>query len=137
MILGLLPATTYHFRIQSQYASGNTATSSDQIVVTLALPDTTPPVISALTATPSSMNATVNWTTNEPGTTKVYYSTVTPLVLTATSTLSMENVTLVTDHSLLLTGLTATTTYYFAAESRDASGNVATSSEQTFTTTGL
>jgi len=137
MILGLLPATTYHFRIQSQDASGNTATSSDQIVVTLALPDTTPPVISALTATPSSMNATVNWTTNEPGTTKVYYSTVTPLVLTATSTLSMENVTLVTDHSLLLTGLTATTTYYFAAESRDASGNVATSSEQTFTTTGL
>jgi chitodextrinase len=41
---------------------------------------------------------------------------------------------LVTSHSITLTGLTASTTYNFQVSSADASGNIAASGNQTFTT---
>jgi aryl-phospho-beta-D-glucosidase BglC (GH1 family) len=45
---------------------------------------------------------------------------------------------LLTSHSIVLSGLTASTTYHYAVVSTDAAGNAATSSDKTFTTqTGL
>ena len=86
--------------------------------------DTTPPVISAVSAAPGTggTTATITWTTNEPATSRVDYGTA-PDALTQNAT----NGALVTSHSLPLTGLTAGTTYYYRVTSVDAATNSATS----------
>ena len=84
--------------------------------------DLTPPVITNLLATPSSSGeATINWTTNELANSLVIYGTE------ATNlSLSTSDINLVTAHSLSLTGLSPSTTYYYRVTSTDNSGNSAT-----------
>ncbi len=93
-------------------------------------PDTTPPTISNVQANPSFDSATITWTTDEASTSVVYYGT------SSTSlTQQAQGASSVTSHSVSLTGLTATTTYYYKVESADAAGNVSTSAVYSFTTT--
>ena len=94
--------------------------------------DSTAPVISAITSSTASTTATISWTTNEASTSKVKYATE-PLAA-ADSIESVSDPDLVTSHSLTLTDLTASTTYYFSVWSQDGSGNATTGSEQTFST---
>lgn len=94
--------------------------------------DTTAPVINNLNASPSTTSAVVAWNTNEASTSRIYFAT--DSLETTSSTSSAFNNTLVTSHSLSLTGLSASTTYYYYIESADASNNMATSSEHTFKT---
>ncbi len=110
------------------------ATSTQQSFTTQALPapDVTPPVISAILATPTTTSAVIGWSTNEASSSEVVYATQ-PLA-TATSTQSVSNASLVTSHSLTLTSLTASTTYYFLVKSSDAAGNTASSTQQSFLT---
>lgn len=94
--------------------------------------DTVAPVISAVSATStSSSTATVVWTTDELSTSRVYYGTIFPI---STSTAaSVASSALVTAHAVPLAGLVASTTYFYVAQSEDASGNgaaLATSSQQ-------
>lgn len=133
-IEGLEANTAYYTIVVSTDRAGNTATSSQISFTTSGAPDTAKPVISSITTQNiGSSTATINWVTNESATSKVYYGTTSPLNLGSASALS--NATLVINHSLNLTGLSASTTYYFVAESKDAANNTATSSEQSFTTT--
>ena len=132
-ITGLTSNTVYHFQVKSKDAAGNLATSTDQTFITL-VPDTTPPIISSIFSTVSSTSATISWTTNEPTTSKVYYSLTSPIDLNSASTKSEAS--LVLNHSLNLTGLNSSSTYYFVAESTDASNNTAFSSQQSFVTLG-
>lgn len=92
-------------------------------------PDETPPIISGVSAVPGSLSATINWTTDEAATTEVLYGT-SPDSLDQTYSGS----SLVMTHSASLTGLSALTTYYFRARSRDAAGNTSTTEVQSFTT---
>ncbi len=93
-------------------------------------PDTTPPVISALTATPDADGtATVTWTTDEPATSTVEYG-----IDGGPLDQSAGTPTPVTGHSVTLTGLQAGTTYAFRAVSTDGSSNTRTSATDTFTT---
>ncbi|MEK7584073.1 MAG: fibronectin type III domain-containing protein, partial [Patescibacteria group bacterium] len=109
--------------------TNNTATST---VTVVAPPDTTAPVITGPTvANLTATSTTINWTTNEAGTSSVQYG------LTSAYGSSVATSTLVTSHSLLLTGLTASTTYHFMVSSADAVGNTATSSDQTFKTNSV
>ncbi len=133
-LAGLLPSTLYHYQVRSKDGVGNLATSTDQTFTTLAAPDTTAPFISSVTVTPSSTSATIAWTTNESSTSKVYYGTVNPVDPNATSTLSVSDGTLVSPHSLNLSALATSTTYYFLVESADAAANKATSSGSFATT---
>lgn len=95
--------------------------------------DTTPPVISSVSASSvGSTTATVSWATNEAASSKVYYATSTPLDFTAAS--MAANASLVTSHALDLSGLMASSTYYYAVTSADAAGNTATSSTGSFMT---
>lgn len=133
-ISGLLSNTTYHFRVNSKDASNNLATSGDMTFTTTAPADTTAPVISGTAVSAiGSTTATVAWSTSEAATGKVYYGPVNPLILS--SAINVENTSLVAGHSFGLTGLTASTTYYYVAESKDAGNNVGTSSQGSFTTT--
>lgn len=96
--------------------------------------DTTAPVISgAAVSNIATTSATVSWTTNENATGKVYYSTVSPVNLGTALTMSSGSLT--TGHSFGLTILSASTTYFYVLESKDAANNTATTPAQSFTTT--
>ncbi len=96
--------------------------------------DTVSPLISNIVATSTKdTSVDIKWETNEASTSKVYYSTSTP-VLAVSATSFIEDTALVNSHTINLTGLTASTTYYFLVESTDTSGNTAKSQEGSFTT---
>lgn len=130
-ITDLATSTTYHFRVLSKDAAGNLAISGD-FTFTTATPDITPPIISGVSALPAALTATVYWSTNEPATSKVYYSTTSPVAL-GTAPLVSNNA-FVTIHALGLSGLSTSTTYYLVIESKDAANNMATTTAS-FTTT--
>jgi TolA-binding protein len=131
---GLATGTTYYFVIGAADAALNASLSAQGSFVTNAVvADTVAPVISALSAVPTgSTTATVAWTTNEVADSVVYFSTTSPLS-TATAG-SASNGTLLTNHSVNLASLTASTTYYIVVASKDAVNNLATSSQTSFTT---
>lgn len=133
LIGGLTPSTTYHYRVWSKDANGNTASSTDATFATPALPDIASPIITDIhTSNLATSSVSIVWTTNETSDSKVYYSTSSPVNLSIAATAS--NSALVVSHSLNLTGLNASTTYYYVVSSKDASNNIATSSTQSVTT---
>jgi len=92
--------------------------------------DTTPPVISNVShGTPGTTSATITWTLSETSTNNwVGYGTADTLGSWAT------NETDTTSASVSLSGLAASTLYYYAAWSVDASNNSTNSSTNSFTT---
>ena len=96
--------------------------------------DTTAPEISEVTATSTGVTSTnITWLTDEESDSKVWYGTSTPLEIT-TSTLMVDSDDLVLDHNLMISDLTASTTYYYLVSSTDEEDNTATSDEYSFTT---
>lgn len=137
-LTGLDPNTKYYIRPHAHDNEGNDGFAPESFFATLAMggaattTDTTAPVISGISASPVGMTtATVNWTTNEAATSRVYYGTISPVSVT---TPQFSSTTLVVAHAAALTGLTAGTTYYYVVGSTDAAGNVATSAQRSFTT---
>jgi hypothetical protein len=103
------------------------------IAITRGTPDTTPPVISAISvASITATGATITWTTDEPADSQVEYGPTT--AYGASSTLDPSPVT---THSVTITGLTASALYHFRVKSRDTASNLATSGDFTFTTTAV
>ena len=97
--------------------------------------DTVAPVISSvITDNIATTSARIRWTTDEAADSNVWYGTTTP-VTTAAPTLHVFSIALVGAHDINLSGLTASTTYYFILTSRDATGNTATSTQSSFVTT--
>ncbi len=93
--------------------------------------DASAPVISDITASATGTSAIISWTTDEPATGKVVFST--SALADALNPGSVVDSATTTAHSMELTGLTASTLYYYMVESADAAGNIATSSELSFT----
>ncbi|MGA9772457.1 MAG: fibronectin type III domain-containing protein, partial [Blastocatellia bacterium] len=125
------PNTAGSYVVNAASASSPSVKASAFVTVT-GTPDTTPPVISSVTATNvTASGATINWTTNEPSDTQVEYGTT-----SSYGSLSTQNPTLVTSHSVAFAGLASGTLYHYRARSKDAAGNVARSSDFTFTTSG-
>jgi hypothetical protein len=96
--------------------------------------DSTAPTPSSVTASSTAgTTAGISWTTGEAASTKVVfgltesYSSTTP---------ERDTSPRVTSHFQRLSPLAPCTTYHYAAVSRDAAGNAATSSDATFTTEG-
>ncbi|MBI4368418.1 MAG: fibronectin type III domain-containing protein, partial [Candidatus Omnitrophica bacterium] len=86
------------------------------------LPDTTPPTISAVASSSiTSSAATITWTTNEASDSQVQYRVQGQTTWTNTTL----NTSLVTSHSVSLTGLNASTTYEYQVKSKDQAGNLA------------
>jgi len=93
-------------------------------------PDTTAPIITNVNATSiSSSRATIVWDTDELANSSVNFGTNTSLGTIVPSG------SLVTSHSVLLTGLTNNTLHFYNVTSCDASGNCATEGNFNFTTT--
>ncbi len=113
------------------YASGggfpNATYNSANYWVDLVFATSKGPLISGVTASPSTTSATITWSTDEASTSRVDYGT-------SSSSLSSNVVdsTLVTAHSLTVSGLAAGTTYYFRVTSVDAASNTSTSPSTNF-----
>ncbi len=94
------------------------------------LPDTTPPIISAVNSSGiTATGVTINWSTNEPSDTRVEYG-----LTTAYGTFTTLATNLVMAHAQPLPGLTASTLYHYRVHSKDATGNAAVSADFTLTT---
>lgn len=125
---GLTASTLYHYRARSADGSSNISYSDDQTFTTSAVPDTTAPVVSSISTTTTETTVTVTWTTDEAASSRVDYGATVSYGTASTSA------TLVTSHSVTITGLTAGTTYYFRVQSADANSNTVNSSDHTVQT---
>src|SRR4029077_13078681 len=92
--------------------------------------DTTPPVISGVTASPTGTGAVITWTTNEPSTSQVEYGTTS--AYGSSTTLDSSKVV---SHSQAISGLTTGQGDHYRVISSDAPGNTSVSGDQTFTPT--
>jgi hypothetical protein len=114
----------------NQYLSSGYNSSDDVISMFAVSAPVTQPVISAVAAgSVSSSGATITWTTSTASSSQVAYGGTTSYGST-----SPLNSALVTSHSVVLSGLAASTTYHFQVLSRDAQGNLAASADFTFST---
>jgi hypothetical protein len=126
-LTGLTPGTTYDYDVVSVNGSSTSATSAN---FTFATTTPAPPVISAVTSSGiTSTTATITWTTDQPASSRVAYGTT-----TSYGTQSTLDSTLVTAHTVTLTGLTPGTSYDYAVTSVNGSGTSATSTNFTFST---
>jgi hypothetical protein len=91
--------------------------------------DATPPVISNIKVISSTNSATITWTTDEPATSHVEYGRD-----LGYEDGTVNDNTLMTAHTIELTGLLAGALYHFQVTSDDASGNRACSYDTTFST---
>ncbi|MCR4275645.1 MAG: fibronectin type III domain-containing protein [Candidatus Wolfebacteria bacterium] len=131
---GLSPNTTYFFIVESKDTSNNVVRSAQFSFTTLSVGvDNAAPILSSLIVTNiASSSAEVKWVTNKSATSKAYFSTSSPVNLG--TALTVVDASLVTSHSLRLTGLSASTTYFFVVESFDAASSVTRSAQLSFNT---
>lgn len=102
-------------------------------VVVTAVPDITAPVISAVgTSNLLATTTSITWTTNEASNSKVWFGTTSPI--STSGPVNSIDLNLSTSHSVALSNLATSTTYYYIVGSVDGSGNTATSSQSSFTT---
>jgi hypothetical protein len=120
-LTGLSASTTYIFAVQSTDSAG-TATSSEFSFTTLANPvvASTSPTISNAFATVSSGSVSFSWNTADAANAQVYYSTSSPVLIGASSTLSVINAIMGTAHTVIVNGLSPSTVYHFIIRSTDA-----------------
>jgi hypothetical protein len=95
--------------------------------------DTTPPVISNVSATATNSTATITWSTDEESSSQVKYDPQTYLTTrTPVTDVSVKTI----GHEVTLSNLVACSKYYYSVISQDDAGNIATSSAESFYTTG-
>jgi hypothetical protein len=117
----------YNIAIDACDMKGNCMATSYKF--TTVAPDTTPPVISNITATATSVGANVSWNTNEPATSLVDYGLTTSYELG-----TVEATSLKTSHAMQITGLQSGKLYHYRVRGTDAQGNTGQSAGNTFTT---
>jgi len=105
---------------------------SSEVTTTYAV-DTTAPTVSDVSSIATDSTATITWTTNEAGSSKVDYGTTSSY---GTSTTETDTSTRVTSHSVSLTGLSSCLHYHYRVRSTDSVSNETIGEDNTFTTTG-
>ncbi len=129
-LTGLTDGLTYYFSVTAYDTSGNESAFADEVSKVMPLPDTTPPVISAIQSISiTSVSGRISWVTNEESNTQVEYGTTTSYG--STSTLDS---TMTLNHAQTLNNLSSNTLYHYRVRSTDAAGNQAVSGDYTFTT---
>lgn len=130
-LTGLSPSTTYSYQISAVDPSRNGPTTSPILQFTTAgAADLAPPALDTIRAGElSDTSAIVEWTTDEPASSFVFYGTGDSLGQSA------GQAGFLTAHRVVLTNLSPATTYRFQVESIDPAGNSSgLSSRITFTT---
>jgi hypothetical protein len=129
LVTGLADGNAYTYYVKCQDTAGNPNTDDLTISFSIAMPDTTPPVISSVSdSNITAFSAVINWVTDEPADSQVEYGLTEALGLSS----DLET-NYVTDHSVTLTNLNSDTTYYYRVKSNDPSNNLAISDLFSFT----
>ena len=111
-------------------SDGENSSSSDPPVEPVQSKENIPPVITSVTnGAIDDVSAVITWTTDEAATSRVEYDNV-----SSSYKHSEEDSLFVKEHSLTITGLNASTTYYYRVNSTDKAGNSNESEEKNFTT---
>ena len=111
----------------SDGSNPTTCTGSFSVAISSPPADVNPPTISSLTITDVSQTSVkITWTTDEAATSVVNYGT------TASYGSTKSDSTLVTSHSVEVTGLSSNTTYHYSIQSADADGNSTETNDNTF-----
>lgn len=122
---GLTPDTIYRYTVAAYDPSGNLSAQSVPMTVH------TPPFLLGIAPRGiTHAGATIQWTTPEPASAQVEYGTTTDY-----GALSPVDSALSTTHTIVLSGLTPSTTYHYRVVSRDAAGLSVPSADLLFTTT--
>ncbi len=161
LLSGLASNSTYHFRVRSQDSAGNLSVSGDNTFQTsLATSNTTttttPPPVTTTTSKPptttttggattggspmpkislirspfvGTSTVTITWVTDGPADSQLQYG-LTDLY----DLFSAKDSSLVTAHSITLSGLSGGTTYHYRVRSNNEFGKLAFSDDRTFTT---
>lgn len=127
----LAPGTDYVYRVYSWDATNNTTISDYASFTTNAAQDNTAPLLSSISVSAlSDTSFEISWSTDEAATSQLEICNKSGKAcsIVASST-SLE-----TNHFLQVTGLRALTTYQYRVISRDAAGNLGTSTKQSITT---
>jgi hypothetical protein len=125
ILTGLEKNTPYFYQVVSNAAGLTSATSSVGTFTTLPL------TISNVQVVPGDTFAIVNWTTNDASTSIVHYG-----VASGTLDQTATAAGMVTNHSVTITGLAATTPYFYSVESGAATAppTPTVTAEASFTT---
>jgi subtilisin family serine protease len=131
-LTGLTADTSYSFSVSSKDATGNGSTISDVFqFTTISSPDVRAPVFigQPLIQDVTDSQVIISWLTDESASTLINLGT-------ETNTLNRIETAagFFTKHQLIISQLTASTTYYFNAQSSDMAGNQSTNSVFSFTT---
>jgi hypothetical protein len=130
VITDLAGNTLYYFRVNSADSYGNTASSTGSFTT---VADQTPPVIVSSSTLANDTAAFINWTTDELAYGEVDYATdismQNPIIVESTTTLY-------TNHSMPLTGLVPSSSYYYTIKTADPSANTTTVGPYSLTTLG-
>ena len=120
-VTNLNAASKYYFVVKS-YTGGVESSPSNEVHTLV--------VSNAVAGSIASTGAVISWNTDEVSDSQVSYGTT-----ASYGTSSTLNSSLVTLHSVTLTGLLPSTLYHFKVASKDANGNGSLSNDYTFTTT--
>lgn len=121
----LVPNTVYFWRVSMQDANGNRASSALDSIRTSPAPDTTPPGISQITASAELSQAVIAFTTSETGNTLIIVGSDSVAVASGDKVNAevFEVPAFTVKHSTTVTGLTASTKYFYRVQSTDPAGN--------------
>jgi len=125
-LTGLTCNTLYHYNVTSADFTGFGVSSSDASFSTAPC-TSNPPVISAVSATPSANSAVISWTTDLPSTSRVDYG------LTASYGANVSDSTAVVGHTLTISALSCGTPYHYSVTSTNSGGS-SSSADATFAT---
>lgn len=126
-LTGLTANTTYHFKVSSAPSGGTAQQSADNSFKTNTSTGLTISAVQASGVTSSA--ATIQWTTSPGGTSQVDYG-----LTSSYGSQSTLNPTLLTTHSVALSGLAPSTTYHFRVRSAPSGGGDVFSADYSFTT---
>ncbi|MBY0376665.1 fibronectin type III domain-containing protein [Patescibacteria group bacterium] len=136
---GLVTTSNYSYKVTAEDNNGNISFFSPSISHTpngVGGSDITPPTLSSVAEdNETTSGATITWETDKLSDSTVYYvaSSTYPGPDKTSYTSSIGVPSMVTSHSVTLSGLNSGTKYYFLVESTDASNNIGNSSDSSYT----
>ncbi len=105
------------------YAENSNSTETRSIII-----DTENPVLSSVSSSVTTDSSAITWATNENANSSINYGTTGSLGSFANDS------SFITSHSIALSGLSSSTTYYYNITSCDRAGNCVTNGTYSFTT---